>query len=69
MKQKKFQNEQIKLRNKFIKSGVKMTAPETVFFSKNTKYKPNKLEVTKPLRKITEYNELSSPIFFTTSLT
>jgi UDP-N-acetylglucosamine diphosphorylase/glucosamine-1-phosphate N-acetyltransferase len=37
MKQKKFQNEQIKLRNKFIKSGVKMTAPETVFFSKNTK--------------------------------
>ncbi len=34
MKQKKFQNEQIKLRNKFIKSGVKMTAPETVFFQK-----------------------------------
>ena len=37
MKQKKFQNEQIKLRNKFIKSGVKMTAPETVFFSKKIK--------------------------------
>ncbi len=41
MKQKKFQNEQIKLRNKFIKSGVKMTAPETVFFSKNTKIGKN----------------------------
>ena len=41
MKQKKFQNEQIKLRNKFIKSGVKMTAPETVFFSKSTKIGKN----------------------------
>ena len=41
MKQKKFQNEQIKLRNKFIKSGVKMIAPETVFFSKNTKIGKN----------------------------
>ena len=28
---------QKKLRNKFIKSGVKMTGPETVFFSKDTK--------------------------------
>ena len=41
MKQKKFQNEQIKLRNKFIKSGVKMIAPETVFFSKDTKIGKN----------------------------
>ena len=41
MKQKKFQNEQIKLRNKFIKNGVKMIAPETVFFSKNTKIGKN----------------------------
>ncbi len=41
MKQKKFQNEQIKLRSKFIKSGVKMIAPETVFFSKNTKIGKN----------------------------
>ena len=37
MKQKKFDNEQQKLRNKFKKKGVKMIAPETVFFSKNTK--------------------------------
>ena len=28
---------QKKLRNKFIKSGVKMIAPETIFFSKDTK--------------------------------
>ncbi len=41
MKQKKYQNEQIKLRSKFIKSGVKMIAPETVFFSKNTKIGKN----------------------------
>ena len=41
MKQKKFQNEQAKLRNKFIKNGVKMIAPETVFFSKNTKIGKN----------------------------
>ena len=37
MKQKKFDNEQQKLRKKFKKKGVKMIAPETVFFSKNTK--------------------------------
>mgnify|MGYP006211955207 CR=1 FL=1 len=41
MKQKKFQNEQIKLRNKFITSGVILTAPVTVFFSKNTKIVKN----------------------------
>ena len=41
MKQKKFQSEQIKLRSRFIKSGVKMIAPETVFFSKNTKIGKN----------------------------
>ena len=34
MKEKKLQN---KIRNKFIKKGVKMIAPETVFFSKDTK--------------------------------
>ena len=34
MKEKKFHN---KLRNKFIKKGVKMIAPETVFFSNDTK--------------------------------
>ncbi len=28
---------QIKLRNKFLKSGVKMTGPETIFFSEDTK--------------------------------
>ena len=37
MKQKKIINTQLKLRNKFLKNGVKMIAPETVFFSKNTK--------------------------------
>jgi len=34
MKEKNLQN---KLRNKFIKKGVKMIAPETVFFSNDTK--------------------------------
>ena len=37
MKQKKFLNIQSKLRNKFLKKGVEMIAPETVFFAKNTK--------------------------------
>ena len=37
MKQKKLINTQTKLRNKFLKKGVKMVAPDTVFFSKNTK--------------------------------
>ena len=37
MKEKKLENLQIKLRNNFIKKGVKMMAPETVFFSKDTK--------------------------------
>tara|TARA_A100001011_G_scaffold176041_1_gene184615 strand:- start:2688 stop:3284 length:597 start_codon:yes stop_codon:yes gene_type:complete len=32
---------QSKLRNKFLKKGVKMIAPETVFFSKNTKIGKN----------------------------
>ena len=37
MKEKKLENLQTKLRNNFIKKGVKMIAPETVFFSKDTK--------------------------------
>ena len=37
MKEKKLINLQNKLRNNFIKKGVKMIAPETVFFSKDTK--------------------------------
>ena len=41
MKQKKLINIQSKLRNKFLKNGVKMIAPETVFFSKNTKIRKN----------------------------
>ena len=41
MKQKKLTNIQIKLRNKFLKKGVKMIAPETVFFSKDTKIGTN----------------------------
>jgi bifunctional UDP-N-acetylglucosamine pyrophosphorylase/glucosamine-1-phosphate N-acetyltransferase len=41
MKQIKLQKTQIKLRNKFIKSGVKMIAPETIFFSEDTKIGKN----------------------------
>ena len=37
MKQTEKQNNQNKLRNKFIKSGVKMIGPETIFFSNDTK--------------------------------
>ena len=36
MKPKKITNIQIKLRSKFLKKGVKMIAPDTVFFSENT---------------------------------
>ncbi len=41
MNQNKLENEQIKLRKKFIKKGVKMMSPETVFFSRNTKIGKN----------------------------
>ena len=41
MKQLKSQINQIKLRNQFIKSGVKMIAPETIFFSIDTKIGKN----------------------------
>ena len=41
MKQIYMRNMQSKLRNKFLKKGVKMIAPETVFFSKNTKIGKN----------------------------
>ena len=41
MKPKKFANIQIELRNKFLKKGVKMIAPETVFFSKDTRIGKN----------------------------
>ncbi len=37
MKEKKLKNLQTTLRNNFKKKGVKMIAPETVFFSKDTK--------------------------------
>ena len=37
MKQSKNHNNQNKLRNKFLKAGVKMTGPETIFFSNDTK--------------------------------
>ena len=36
MKQLNSQIIQIKLRNKFLKAGVKMSGPETIFFSKDT---------------------------------
>ena len=41
MKQNKLTNFQSSLRQKFLKKGVKMIAPETVFFSKNTKLGKN----------------------------
>ena len=41
MKQIYLKNIQSKLRNKFLKKGVKMIAPETVFLSKNTKIGKN----------------------------
>ena len=41
MKQKKLINIQSQLRNKFLRNGVKMIAPETVFFSKSTKIGKN----------------------------
>ena len=37
MKETKRQNNQNKLRNKFLKAGVKMTGPETILFTKDTK--------------------------------
>lgn len=41
MKQLNSQKLQIKLRNKFLKSGVKMIGPETIFFSQDTKIGAN----------------------------
>ena len=41
MKQINSQKNQIKWRNKFIKSGVKMIGPETIFFSEDTKIGKN----------------------------
>ena len=41
MKQLNLQKLQIRLRNKFLKSGVKMEGPETIYFSKDTKFGKN----------------------------
>jgi len=41
MKELNLQKVQIKLRNKFFKSGVKMIGPETIFFSNDTKIGKN----------------------------
>ena len=41
MKQLNIQNLQNKLRNKFLKSGVKMIGPDTIYFSKDTKIGKN----------------------------
>ena len=41
MKQIKIQNLQYKLRNKFLKLGVKMIGPNTIYFSKDTKIGKN----------------------------
>ena len=41
MKQLNLKNSQIYLRNKFLKSGVKMIGPETIFFSSDTQIGKN----------------------------
>ena len=41
MKQLNLKNSQINLRNKFLKSGVKMIGPETIFFSNDTQIGKN----------------------------
>ena len=41
MKQINLKNSQISLRKKFLKLGVKMSGPETIFFSKDTKIGKN----------------------------
>ena len=41
MKQLNLQKTQIKLRNKFLKLGVKMVGPETIYFSNDTKIGKN----------------------------
>ena len=41
MKQINLQKQQNNLRNKFLKSGVKMVGPETIYFSKDTKIGKN----------------------------
>ena len=41
MKPLNSQKIQIKLRNKFLKAGVKISGPETIFFSKDTKIGKN----------------------------
>ena len=41
MKQLNIKNFQNSLRKKFLKSGVKMIGPETIFFSKDTKIGKN----------------------------
>ena len=41
MKELNSQNIQNKLRSKFLKSGVKMIGPETIFFSNDTKIGKN----------------------------
>ena len=41
MKQLNLKNSQIYLRNKFLRSGVKMVGPETIFFSNDTQIGKN----------------------------
>jgi len=47
----------IKLREKFIKKGVKMIAPETVFFSKDTR---DEKDLNYSLSLITKYNIINA---------
>ena len=37
MKELNYQKTQRRLRNKFLRSGVKMNGPDTIYFSKDTK--------------------------------
>ena len=41
MKQSNLQKNQKQIREKFLKQGVKMVGPETIFFSKDTKIGKN----------------------------
>ena len=41
MKELNYQKAQIRLRNKFLRSGVKMIGPDTIYFSKDTKIGKN----------------------------
>ena len=67
MKELNSQKVQNKLRNKFLKLGVKMIGPETIFFSKDTKIGKN--VIIEPYvvfgSKVKIGNNVNHKIFFT----